>query len=58
MLIKLQRSQNSRKNNLETNEEILIKERLIPPGLRHKIITNLRLKEENYWNLFVDLRMI
>ena len=58
MLIKLQRSQNSPKNNLEINEEILIKERLLPPGLTHKIITNLGLKEENYWKLFVDLRMI
>ena len=39
----------SPKINLETNEKEILRERFIPPELRHKIINDLRLKEENYW---------
>ena len=39
----------SPKNNSETNEEEILRKRFIPPDLRHKIINNLRLKEDNYW---------
>ena len=35
-------------NNSGTNEEEILKERFIPSDLRHKIIDDLRLKEENY----------
>ena len=38
----------SPKNNSETNEEEIIRERFIPPELSHEIINDLRLKEENY----------
>ena len=41
-------SKTSPKNNSETSEEDILRERFIPPGLRHKIINELRLKEENY----------
>ena len=37
------------KNNSETNEEEIRRKRDITPELRHKIIKDLRLKEENYW---------
>ena len=30
----------------------------IPLDLRQKIINGLILKEENYWQLFVDVRLI
>ena len=36
------------KNNSETNEEEILRERFIPLELRHKIINDLRLKEPNY----------
>ena len=41
----------------------MLRERFIPPELRYKIINDLRLKkedfsEENYWKLFVDLRLV
>ena len=36
------------KNNSETNEEEILRERYISPDLRRKIIDDLRLKEENY----------
>ena len=35
------------KNNSETNEKEILRERFIPPELRRKIINDLRLKEEN-----------
>ena len=35
-------------NNLEANEEKILREEYIPPELRQKIIDGLRLKEENY----------
>ena len=38
----------SPRNNSETNEEEIIRERIIPPEQRHRIINGLRLKEENY----------
>ena len=38
----------SPKNNLETKEEEIIRDRYISPELRQKIINDLRLKEENY----------
>ena len=41
-------SKPSPKNNSEANEEIL-RERFIFSELTHKIIDDLRLKEENYW---------
>ena len=31
------------KNNSETNEEEILRERFIPSELRHKVINNLRL---------------
>ena len=42
-------SKTSRKNNPEQNEEEILRETIVPPELSHKIINNLRLKEENYW---------
>ena len=48
----------SPKNNSETNEEEILRERFLPPELRHKIINDLRLKEKSYWKLFVDLKLI
>ena len=42
-------SKTSPKNNSETNEEEILRERFIPPELRHKVINDLRVKEENYW---------
>ena len=43
-------SKASPKNNSETNEEEMVRERerFITPELRHKIIDDLKLKEENY----------
>ena len=38
----------SPKNNSETNEEEILRERFIPSKLRHKIMDDLTLKEENY----------
>ena len=35
------------KNNLETNEEEIFREKHISPELRQKVIDNLRLKKEN-----------
>ena len=35
------------KNNSETNEKEMLRERFIPPELRRKIINDLRLKEGN-----------
>ena len=42
-------SKTSPKNNSETNAEEMFTERYISLELRHKIIDDLRLKEENYW---------
>ena len=42
-------SRTSSKNNSETIEEEILRERFMPPETRHKIITELRLKEENYF---------
>ena len=41
-------SKTSPKKNSEANEGEILRERFIPPELRHKIIDDLRLKEENY----------
>ena len=41
-------SKTSPKNNSETNEEKILRERYISPKIRQKIIDDLRLKEENY----------
>ena len=49
---------NSPKNNSETNDKEILREQFIPPELRHEIFIDLRLKEESYWKLFVDLRLI
>ena len=43
-------SKTSPKNNLETNEEEILRERYISPEIRQKIINNLRLKEDLYNN--------
>ena len=42
-------SKTSQKNNSETNEDEIFRERFIPPELRHKIINDLWLKGENDW---------
>ena len=39
-------SKTSPKNNIEANEQEILRERYISPELRHKIINDLRLKEE------------
>ena len=39
----------SPQNNLETNEEKVLREKIIPSELGHKIIGDLGLKEKNYW---------
>ena len=41
-------SKTSPKNTSETKEEEILRERFITPRLKHKIINDLRLKEENY----------
>ena len=38
----------SPKNNLETDEEEMLREKYISPKLRQKIVDDLRLKEENF----------
>ena len=38
----------SPQNNLETNEEKVLREKIIPSELGHKIIGDLGLKEKNY----------
>ena len=48
MLIKLRVSKTSWKNNSETNEEEILREKYISQELRQKIIVDLRLKEENF----------
>ena len=47
LLVKLQVSKASPKNNSEMNEELLRKIYILPE-LRQKIIDDLRLKEENF----------
>ena len=39
----------SPKNTSETSKEEILSKRYVSPALRHKIIDDLRLKEENYW---------
>ena len=39
----------SPKNNLETNEEEILRQRYVSPEIRQKIINDLRLTDENYW---------
>ena len=41
-------SKTSPKNNSERNENEILRERFMPPELRHKIINDLKLKEKNY----------
>ena len=41
-------SKTSPKNNSETNEEEILREKYISPKLTQKIIDDLRLKEENF----------
>ena len=38
----------SPKNNLEADEEEMLREKYISPKLRQKIVDDLRLKEENF----------
>ena len=40
-------SKTTPKNNIETNEEEILRERFIPSEIRQEIINDLRLKEEN-----------
>ena len=44
----IRNSKTSPKNDLELNEEEIIRERYISPELRHKVIDDLRIKIENY----------
>ena len=46
-MIKSQVSKTS-PNNLETNEEEILRQKYVSPHLRQKIIDDLRLKEENF----------
>ena len=46
MLIKLQVSKTSPKNNSETNEEEILREKYISPELKQKMFDDLRLKED------------
>ena len=49
LLIKSQEaSKTSTKNNLETNEKEILRERFIPSKLGHKINDDLGLKTEDY----------
>ena len=41
-------SKNSSNNNSETNEEEILREKFLPPELRHNTINDLRFNEENY----------
>ena len=41
-------SKSSPKNSSEANKEEILKEKFIPPDLKHKITDDLRLKGENY----------
>ena len=41
-------SKTSPKNTLETNKEDILSKRYVSTALRHKIIDDLRLKEESY----------
>ena len=59
LLIKLQVSKASPKNNSEKNEEEILRERSISAKLRPKITDALRLKEENWRKKITDdLRLI
>ena len=42
-------SKTAPQSNSETNEKEILRERSIPSELWHKIIDDLRLKEETYW---------
>ena len=42
-------SKKSLKKDSETNEEEILREKYIPPDLRHKFIGDSGLKAENYW---------
>ena len=57
LLVKLQVSKASPKNNSEMNEELLRKIYILPE-LRQKIIDDLRLKEENFWWLNIKGRKL
>ena len=51
LMMKLHQSQVSKtapKNNLETNEKEILRERIISPEVRDKIIDDLRLKKGKY----------
>ena len=41
-------SKNSSNNNSETNEKEILREKFLPPQLRHNTINDLRFNEENY----------
>ena len=51
-------SKTSPKNNSETNEEKILREKYISAELRQKIIDDLRLKEENLWWLKIKRRKL
>ena len=48
-------SKTSANSNSETNEEEILRERFIPPELRHKITDDLTLKTENYWLFDINI---
>ena len=45
-------------NQFRKNKKEILSKRFIPLELKYKIISYLRLKEENYLKLFVDLRLM
>ena len=47
-------SKTSPQNNLETNEEEILRERYVSPDLRHKIIQHPRLRTEKYWETNIN----
>ena len=42
-------SKTSPKSNSKTSDKKILRERFIPPELRHKMINDLRWKKGNYW---------
>ena len=46
------------KDNLETNEEKILRKKYISAELRQKIIDDLKLKKENYWLCEINIIII
>ena len=52
-------SRTSPKNNSQTNEEEILRERFVAPELRHKIVNDIRIKGKKIFKTScVDLRVI